>query len=314
MQHDIIRREEMLSATLELGGAPISLAAYATTGLFAGAIAPRGGCKTNAGLLIAEQLSEQGWVSVLVDPERELSSLYGPAVPSAESLHERLVARDQRIVVVDAPSAAAFIPYGRAILEAADSQRKPVLVMLDEGQMFSTSRRVKNDDLVEAAGIVNDFAERGRKRALDVFVTSHRYTGTLSRSLFANMNLMLLGRQEDPTAWSALAPRFRAAHIEFGDLAALVPGEFMCSSRYGIAKIKMPMAAALKKVAVKAKPVRPELPANYQQWDRAMRNIPTERLEALTSPVITLLGALAGLTSQQLCAGSTALQDELATR
>jgi ABC-type cobalamin transport system ATPase subunit len=75
MQRDVINRQEMLTATLNLGGAPISLADYATTGLAAVAVGPRGCGKTNACLLMAEQLSEQGWVAVLIDPESELDAL-----------------------------------------------------------------------------------------------------------------------------------------------------------------------------------------------------------------------------------------------
>jgi hypothetical protein len=65
----VIQRTEMFGATLALGGAPIDLSDYATTGLLAVAVGPRGNGKTNAGLLMAEQLSAQGWVSVLIDPE-----------------------------------------------------------------------------------------------------------------------------------------------------------------------------------------------------------------------------------------------------
>ena len=42
----------------------------------------------------------------------------------------------------------------------------------------------------------------GRKRALDLFITALRYTGTLHRSIFSNKNLTLIGCQEDPTAWA----------------------------------------------------------------------------------------------------------------
>ncbi|MBN8909716.1 MAG: hypothetical protein J0H99_24660, partial [Rhodospirillales bacterium] len=86
MKRNVIRRDEMLGAPLELGGTPITLDEYATTGLLAVAIGPRGNGKTNAGLLMAEQLSVQGWVSVLIDPEAELESLYGDAVADPEQL------------------------------------------------------------------------------------------------------------------------------------------------------------------------------------------------------------------------------------
>src|SRR3546814_8805841 len=101
-----------------------------------------------------------------------------------------------------------------AILEAAEKFRKPVFVVIDEGHIFSGAKRGNTS---EAACIINQFAERGRKRALDLFVTAHRYTGSIHRSLFANKNLTLIGCQEDPTAWAALAPQFRASKIEFKD-------------------------------------------------------------------------------------------------
>ena len=45
-----------------------------------------------------------------------------------------------------------------------------------------------------------------------------------------------------------------------------------------------------------------------------MGEIPTARLRALTDPLVSLLGAIAGLSSQQMMAGACALQDELETR
>lgn len=311
MVRAVIRRTEMLDATLKLGGAPIELSEYATTGLLAVAVGPRGNGKTNAGLLIAEQLSEQGWVSVLIDPESELESLYGDAVDNPEDLLRLLETREQPIVVVAAKDAEEFIPFGNAILEAAEEHRKPVFVMIDEGQLFSAS---KKKDIAEAADIINQIAERGRKRALDLFITALRYTGSLHRTIFANKNLTLVGCQEDPTAWSALAPQFRASKIEYGDLNALSTGEFFCFSRRGVEKVKMPMAAALQKVAPKAKAAKRTLPATFSQWHRAMRDIPTERLNALTDPIVSLLGAVAGLPSQQMLSGARALQDELEVR
>ena len=313
MKRAVIRRDEMLRATLNLGGTPIPLDEYATTGLLAVAIGPRGNGKTNAGLLMAEQLSTQGWVSVLIDPENELESLYGDAVIDADSLRIALTRRDKPIVVVNARDAGEFVPYGRAILDAADQHRKPVFVVVDEGQLFSASRR-RSNGLGEAADIINEFAERGRKRALDLFITALRYTGTLQRTLFANKNLTLVGWQEDPTAWSALAPQFRTSKIEFADLNALTPGEFFCFTRNGVEKIRMPMATALKAVAPKAKPVAKTLPATFNQWTRAMSTIPTERLTALNDEVIALLSAVAELPPQQVLAGRTALQDELEAR
>lgn len=311
MARSVIRRNEMIGAKLRLGGAPIELADYATTGLLAVAVGPRGYGKTNAGLLIAEQLADQGWVSVLIDPEGELESLYGDAVGSPDELRQLLSARDRPIIVIVAKDANEFVPFGQAILEAAEEQRKPTFVMIDEGQLFSAS---KKKDIAEAAHIINQFAERGRKRALDLFITAHRFTGSVSRSLFANKNLTLVSAQEDPTAWSALAPLFRASRIEFGDLNALTPGEFICFSRRGVEKIRMPMAKALEHVAPKARAARRTLPANFSQWNRAMREIPTERLRALTDPVVSFLGAIAGLSTQQMLSGLRALQDEIETR
>ena len=313
MKRNVIRRDEMLRATLELGGAPITLEEYATTGLLAVAIGPRGNGKTNAGLLMAEQLSAQGWVSVLIDPENELESLYGDAVADPDALRRTLTKRDQPILVVNAGNAGEFVPYGRAILDIADEHRKPIFVVIDEGQLFSAARK-RSDGIGEAADIIADFAERGRKRALDLFITALRYTGTLQRTLFANKNLTLIGWQEDPTAWSALAPQFKASKIEFADLNALTPGEFFCLSRHGVEKIRMPMADALRAVAPKAKPVVRSLPATFNQWSRAMSQIPTERLSALNEEVVKLLSTVAELSPQQVLAGQAALQDELEAR
>lgn len=313
MKRTVIRRDEMLGATLSLGGTPIDLAEYATTGLFAVAIGPRGNGKTNAGLLMAEQLAEQGWVSVLIDPEGELESMYGDAVKNPQDLSDRLKHRKNPILVVSAKDASGFIPYGNIILHAAEEHRKPIFVMIDEGQIFSAGKKRK-EEIGDASDIINQFAERGRKRALDVFITAHRYSGTLHRSLFTNKNLTLVGSQEDPTAWSSLAPLFRSSKIEFGDLNALAPGEFFCFSRRGVEKIKMPMAEALKKVAPKAKAVKRTLPTTFSQWNRAMLDIPEERLKALTDPIVNLLGPVAGLSAQQMMSGIRALQDELETR
>ncbi|QNM95465.1 hypothetical protein [Chitinimonas koreensis] len=313
MKRAVIQRNEMLGATLNYGGQPIDLSEYATTGLLAVAVGPRGNGKTNAGLVTAEQLAKQGWVCVLIDPESEMESMYGDAVAHAADLRDRLVQRDQSIIVVCAQDATEFIPYGRAILEVADEYRKPILVVIDEGQLFSATRQRAND-IGEAADIINEFAGRGRKRALDLFITALRYTGTLHRSIFSNKNLTLIGCQEDPTAWAALAPQFRASKIEFNDLNALAPGEFFCFSRRGVEKVRMPMSEALRRVAPKAKAVKRALPTTFRQWNQAMADIPAERLAALTDPVINLLGAVAGLSVQQMRSGMTALQDELELR
>src|SRR3546814_16182207 len=72
-----------------------------------------------------------------IDPEEELESLYGAAVESPEALAGILERRDQKIVVVSATDVNAFVPYGEAILEAADLYRKQIFLMIDEGQLFS---------------------------------------------------------------------------------------------------------------------------------------------------------------------------------
>lgn len=313
MSRTVIKRTELEGAVLDFGSVAIDLSEYSTTGLRIVAVGPSGIGKTNAGLLIAEQLAKQGWVSVLIDPEGELESMYGKAVAGVDELRTRLEKRDQAIVVVLARNASEFIPYGRLILDAAEQERKPIFVMMDEGQVFSAPKK-RLGDIGEASDIVNQFAERGRKRALDLFLTALRFTGSLHRSIFGTKNLSLIGCQEDPTAWAALAPQFRSSKIEFGDLAALGPGEFFCFSRAGAEKIRMPMAEALRRVAPKAKAIKPKLPTTFSQWDRAMRELPTPRLRQLTTPVVSLLGSVAGLSSQQLLAGSRALQDEIAGR
>jgi hypothetical protein len=313
MKRTVIIRKELEGAILDFGSVAIDLSEYATTGLRMVAVGPSGIGKTNAGLLVAEQLSRQGWVSILIDPEGELESMYGDAVRGVSELRERLAKRDQPILVVSARDASEFIPYGRMILEAAEQDRKPIFVMMDEGQAFSAPKKRKGD-IGEASDIVNQFAERGRKRALDLFLTALRFTGSLHRSIFGTKNLSLIGCQEDPTAWAALAPQFRSSKIEFGDLTALAPGEFFCFSRAGAEKVRMPMAEALKRVAPKAKAAKPKLPTTFSQWDRAMRDVPTPRLRALTPPLVALLGAVAGLSPQQMLSGDRALQDELGTR
>lgn len=313
MKRSVIQRTEMFGATLNLGGPPIEMDEYATTGLLAIAVGPRGKGKTNAGLVMAEQLAEQGWVSVLIDPEGELESMYGDAVKDPRELAKRLKDRNKPIVVVNARDVLEFAPYGRVVLEAADTYRKPIFLMVDEGQMFSQNKRRK-DGVGEATDLINDFAERGRKRALDLFLTAHRYTGSIHRGIFSNKNLTLVGCQEDPTVWSSLAPQFRQSKITYNDLNSLATGEFFCISSRGMEKIKMPMAKALKAVAPAARTVKRALPSTFRQWSHAMRNLSTERLEALTDPVVNLLGAVAGLSTQQMLSGSRALQDELDSR
>lgn len=313
IKHQVIHREEMLTATLRVGGKPLDLAEYATTGLLSVGVGPRGCGKTNIGQLLAEQLSEQGWVAVLFDPEGEQELMYGDAVRDADDLRARLEARDEKIIVVRAADAAEFVPYGRAILDVADRIRKPLFLVIDEGQLFSAARK-RSESIGEAADIINDFVGRGRKRALDLYITALRFSGTVHRQIFANKNLTFIGCQEDAAAWSSLAPQFKDSGIDFSDLSALAPGEFFCVSRRGIEKVKTPMAEALKAVAPAAKAVKRTLPATFSQWDRAMRAIPLARLQALDGPVVSLLGKVAGLSEDQMLAGQAALQDELEAR
>lgn len=315
MSKAIFRRDEFLTAAIELGATSIDLADYATTGLRVVTVGPSGIGKTNTGLVLAEQLAAQGWVSVLMDPEGEIAELYGRdnTMASAEKLENHLRGRHHPILVVPVKDTEQFIHYARVTMRVVDEERKPVFLVVDEGQVFSTSRRNKGLH-GEASALLNDFAERGRKRALDLFVTTHRFSGTMSRSLFHNKNLTFVGRQEDPSAWSALAPQFKGSGVGFTDLAALAPGEFFMFSRRGVEKVLMPMADALAHVAPKARSVTPALPSTFSQWDAAMRLMPTERLRALTPDVVNILGAIAGLTAQQLAAGTGALREELEAR
>lgn len=313
MRNIVFRRQEFIDASLNFGLVRIDLADYATTGLRIVAVGPSGIGKTNAGLLVAEQLAAQGWVCVMVDPEGEIEALYGKAVADERELGRLLSARDVPFIVVGARNAGEFLPYGATILSAADELRKPIFLMIDEGQMFSAARRRKND-IGAASDLLNDCVERGRKRSLDLFITATRFSGSLNRSVFGSKNLTLIGCQEDSTTWSALAAQFRGTGIGFSELAALAPGEFFCRSRRGMEKIIMPMAKAMAGVAPKARRSQSALPASFSQWDRAMRSIPAERLRALTPPVTGLLAAIAGLTNQQLMAGRRALQDELESR
>lgn len=314
MSRSVLVREEFRGATLKLGRQVIDLEDYATTGLRVVAVGPSGAGKTGAGLLIGEQLAQQGWVTVIVDPEGELESMYGRAVASPEELAHRLKERDYPFVVVSAPTAEAFVEYGEIIMAAADDHRKPIFLLMDEGQLFSASKKRKKDCIGEASDLVNGFFERGRKRALDLFITAHGYSGTLHRSVFRTKNLTLIGCQEDPTAWSSLAPVFRGTKIGFSELMALSPGEFFCFSRTGVEKVKLQMATALAAVAPKARQVRATLPSTFTEWNRAMKRIPDERLMALDRPMISLLSQVAGLSTQQLLSGNSALEDELAGR
>lgn len=313
MSRRVVIRDEMYTAQLDLGGEPIDLADYATTGLRIVAIGPGGSGKTNAGLVCAEQLSQQGWISVLVDPDEEIESLYGNAMHDADELALALEKRDRPIVVVPARTAQDFVPYLEALVASATDHRQPIFLMVDEGQLFSSAKKRKSN-VGETSDLLNDVVERGRKRRLDLFVTAQRYSSSLSRGVFGAKNLTLIGKQEDPTIWSTLATQFRGSKIGFSDLRALTTGQFFCFSHRGVEKVDVPMAKALAAVAPKARPVRQTLPTTFRQWDRAMQQIPTERLQALSGPVVSLLGSVAGLTNQQLLSGSRALFDELAAR
>lgn len=314
MTRAVFRRTEFQHAALDFGTLQIDLADYATTGLRAVTVGPSGIGKTNSGLVIAEQLAAQGWVCVLMDPEGEIASLYPEGVvESPEDLAAALEARDRTTLVVPVENAKGFIPMGRAVLEAADAYRKPIFLMIDEGQVFSSAKKRK-EATGEASDLVNDMVERGRKRSLDLFLSAHRFSGSLHRSVFTNKNLCLVGQQQDPTAWAALAPQFRGSRIGFADLAALAPGEFFCFSRRGVEKVVMRLAQALADVAPAATRVRPSIPQTFAQWDIAVAEIPTARLQALTPDLTAFLGVVAGLTPAQQAAGHRALRDELVAR
>jgi hypothetical protein len=310
------RRQEFTAAALDLGTVSIDLQDYATTGLRVVAVGPSGIGKTNGGLLIAEQLAAQGWYAVLMDPEGEISELYPTVLTTPDALERHLAERTgEPIAVVPVRDAAAFLPFGQVVMAAADELRRPIFLMLDEGQIFSTSRRKGREDVLgQASDLVNEFIQRGRKRALDLFLSAHRFSASLNRAVFGSKNLTLVGRQEDPSSWFALAPMFKGSGIDYADVAALSPGEFFCFSRRGVEKVVMPMAAALAQVAPKATTVRPQRPSTFSQWDRAIREIPTERLKRLTPPAVALLGTITGLSTQQLATGARALHDELAAR
>lgn len=306
-------RSELIEGNLTLGGKPLALAEYATTGLRMGVVAPSGAGKTNVGCLVAEQLADQGWVSVLVDAEGELEALYGDAVAGPDELRTRLTKRDQPILVVSVTDAAEFLEYGRVVLDVADKRREPILLVLDESQLFSSARS-RRGEIGEATDLINDIVQRGRKRSLDVVVTAHRYTGSLHRSIFGNLGITLIGAQSDPTAWAALAPRFRGTKIEFGSLASLSPGQFFMFSSRGVEKVTTPMATALARVAPKAKVLPRTLPTTFAEWDRAVAGIPTPRLARLSAPLVGLLSTVAGLSAAQVVAGQRALDDELQAR
>jgi DNA helicase HerA-like ATPase len=152
------------------------LADYATTGIRAVVVGPSGIGKTNALLVVAEQLAEQGWISVLMDPEGDIEALYGKALRDVGKLQNTIRGRHHPIVVVRVHHADEFVLYGKAIMDVVDQERKPVFLMVDEGQIFSAPRKRK-EAIGEASDLMNEFVERGRKRSLDLGVTAHRFSG-----------------------------------------------------------------------------------------------------------------------------------------
>lgn len=314
MKHKVIRREEMLGATLTFGDHVIELDDYATTGLRITAVGPSGTGKTSALLAIMEQLVEKGWIGVIVDPEGEVEALYPDSmVETPEALGARLRARRHKLSVISVKDAVGFMPFGEEILRVVDEVRKPVVCLIDEGQVFSSAIK-RSAGLGEASDVLNDFVGRGRKRGLDMLITALGMTGSLNRKIFKSQTINLIGRQADPAEWSNLANQFRGTHIGYADLMALGPSEWFCFSRTGVEKVRMQMPASMEKVAIKARQVRPALPQTYSQWDRAMQEIPTERLKALTGPVQSFLGTIVGLTPNQMISGARALADELEAR
>src|SRR5687768_7137743 len=126
----MFRREEFLTAALDLGTARIPLADYATTGIRAVVVGPSGIGKTNALLVLAEQLAAQGWVSILMDPEGELETLYGTGIRDVTKLQNTIRGRHHPIVTVPVRHADEFVLYGRAIMEVVDVERKPVFLVI----------------------------------------------------------------------------------------------------------------------------------------------------------------------------------------
>ncbi len=312
MSANRFRRPELEVASLHLG-VEIDLLPYATTGLRILAVGPSGVGKTNAGLLVAEQLVAQGWVAVIIDPEGDVEALVGGCVGEPVELERLLKERAVGVHVVRATTPDEFVPYAAVVAAAADSMRQPILLVVDEGQLFSSVGERKGG-IGEATKILNDLAVRGRKRSLDLFVTAGRFSGSLHRQIFAMTNLKLIGAHADPSTWGAVSPLFTGTKLGFNDLNALEPGEFFCVGRAGLDKLRMPMSELLAAAAPPAVSVRPNLPTTYSQWDRAMRDIPTRRLKALSDPIVSLLSDVAGLTVEQRRAGQQALTDELSIR
>jgi hypothetical protein len=310
-------RDHYQDAQLQIGSVTLRLIDYATTGMRAITVGPSGIGKTNTGLVFAEQLSRQGWVCVVMDPEGEVSELYqdreAEIVGDTTELEQHLSTREHPLLIVKTRDADEFVEYGQVVMAVADTLRKPIFLFVDEGQMFSASRG-KRKTLGEASDLINDMVERGRKRNLDLFFTAHRFSGSLHRSVFTNRNICFVGRQEDPTAWQPLAPLFQNTSIGFGELSALAPGEFFCFSRRGVEKVYVPMADALAAAAPPATIVPLVRPVTYSQWDRAMRAVPTARLQRLTPFVVDLMSGIVGLSAKQIQAGYAALSDELQAR
>ena len=306
-------RHEMVGAQLELGNCRIDLSDYATTGLRCVMIGPSGGGKTFASLLVAEQLSEQGWVSVLVDPEGVLAPLYGGAVRDPEHLRSLLAERTQKILVIEAKSADDFVPYGQALIEVVDTQRKPVFLVLDEGQLFSTTgNRVGGEH--EASMLIRDYLDRGRKRKLDLCISALRYTASLNRAAFDSRNLTLVAHHGDSRAWAGVAPVVSHAGFSFADVSALQTGQFLVVSRHGVEKATLPMPKAVRGLVPPTKRTRTALPGSFREWDAAVGAIDDKALAQLTPDLVALMSALAGLAAAQARSGADALADEILAR
>lgn len=310
----MIDRPEMDEVALLMGDKQLPLSMFRTTGFRMVAMGAGGSGKTNAGLNVVEQMVDSGhWVGVVVDPEGELVPLLGAAVPTPLDLREALIARAPSLLVVSADSPEAFVPYAEVISEVVDAQRKPVVLMIDEGQLFSNARK-RTDGVGASSDYINDFVVRGRKRALDLVITTPRASASLNRMVFSGSNLTLIGAHADPSGWSMLAPLFKGAGVTYRDLLGLQTGEFIMTSPMGVTKVHMRMSRAFGAVARPAAPVQRELPASFREWDTALASISVERLEALSPAVVDLLCALSGLDDTKRADGQAALADELALR
>lgn len=311
MKRELIRRDEFLGASLKLGAATVDLASYAATGFRMVVAGPSGCGKSNAMMLAMEQFVALGWVAVIVDTEGEAEGLYGDAVSSPEELHDLLRSRARPVIVVSASEPAEFIPYAEQVLLAADTYRKPLLLVIEETQLFwAVGRSSTRTDIGRSTALLYDIASRGRKRCLDLIASTTRPSGITG----SGSNLNLFGQTQDSRAWEALRTTFRGTNLGFGDLMALSPGEFFCFGPRGLDKVRLPLAKSLSHIALKAPARKATLPGTFRQWDRAMRSIPTERLQALTPEVVSLLCVVAGVAPDQKSEGSRALSDELVAR